>query len=70
MPRHDSHVNLRAPRELLKRAEGLLPLVRGDDRFIAWPDSTRSSILRLALQRGIEVLEREYSVAGHGQART
>ncbi len=54
-------VSLRLDADLLARAEALAEAVGGDPRLKTWASApTRSAVLRLALARGLEVLEAEY----------
>jgi hypothetical protein len=50
-------VTLRLPRAMLERADALIPKLRHDDELMMIGRVSRSIILRLALLRGLEVLE-------------
>ena len=51
-------VPVRVPAELLARIDLLLPLLREDPELTTTGRVSRSSIVRLAVLRGVEVLER------------
>ena len=53
-------IPLRLPPELVQRAEGLVPLVAMDPKVAAIGRVTRSSVLRMALVKGLASLERQY----------
>lgn len=52
---------LRLPPELLEAAEKILPLVAADPQVAAVGRVTRSSVLRLALAKGLESMEWKYA---------
>jgi hypothetical protein len=56
---NEQQVALRLPAEWLKRAAALVPKMTSDGTMQAWRVS-RSAVLRVALQKGLEALEREY----------
>ncbi len=51
---------LRVQANIAKRADDLKPRVARDPNLSAVGRITRSTVLKLALLRGLEVLEREY----------
>jgi hypothetical protein len=51
---------LRVQADIAKRADELKPRVTRDRNLAAVGRITRSTVLKLALLRGLEVLEREY----------
>ena len=55
---NEAHVNMRVPKDLLKRIDRLIPKLAGKGDFAAFRVS-RSAVLRLAIQRGVEALEKE-----------
>jgi len=52
---------LRLPPELLEAAEKMLPLVAADPQVAAVGRVTRSSVLRLALAKGLESMQYKYA---------
>lgn len=52
-------LQLRLPEDILKRLDALTALLQKDPNFRAMGTVTRSTALRLALIRGLEVLEQE-----------
>lgn len=53
-------VSIRLPKDVLKRAESLTRRVSKDSSVAALGKVTRSTVLKLAVMRGLEVLEAEY----------
>lgn len=63
-------IPLRLPPELLEAAEKMLPLVAADPQVAAVGRVTRSSVLRLALAKGLESMQWKYAPkkkAGRGR---
>jgi hypothetical protein len=58
--------SVRLPREFLTRLDALVPKLEKVPTVAALGPLTRSKVLRLALARGIEVLETEH---GKGRSR-
>lgn len=56
---HDRAITLRLPDEVLQRADELVPVMGGQGDLAA-ARVTRSTILRLALFKGLQALEEEY----------
>ena len=58
--RGDVHVRL--PAKMIDRAEALLVIAReaADPEAFGWRKPTRTALIRVALARGLEALEREY----------
>jgi hypothetical protein len=50
-------VTLRLPKALLQRADELVPKLRDNDEMMAMGRVSRSTVLRLAVLRGLEALE-------------
>ena len=57
------HQTLRLQPALLARAEALVPLLADDTRHAGLGNVTRSTVLRVALARGLDALEAEYGMA-------
>ena len=57
----DAQISLRIRGEDLVEAEDLVPLVGQNPDFTAIGDVTRSTVLRLAIGRGLKVLREEYT---------
>jgi len=57
---NDSSVMLRLPSDLLDRARRLVPLISDDPTASAFGRVTRAAVLRLAIIRGLAVLEDEF----------
>ncbi|MCG8555201.1 MAG: hypothetical protein MJD61_07920 [Proteobacteria bacterium] len=57
-------VTLRLPKSLVERADRLIPQLRDDDQMMVVGRVSRSIVLRLAVLRGLESLER--GLAGDG----
>jgi hypothetical protein len=57
----DARVSIRVPREVMKRAEGLRPRIAKDRSVAMLGKVTQSTVLKLALMRGLDALEREYT---------
>ena len=57
---NDVQISMRLPRELVDRAEALVPLVAQDPAYSAWR-VTKAAVLRLALMEGLERLERRFT---------
>jgi hypothetical protein len=55
-----TQVALRIPTEALKRADALIPKVARDSTVAALGEITRSTILKLAVMRGLDALEKEH----------
>ena len=62
MPRTDAgtQIALRVPPQALKRADALIAKLARDTTIAALGQVTRSTVLKVALMRGIELLEHEY----------
>jgi hypothetical protein len=56
---NDAHLNVRLPRDVVDRLDALVPLVANDPRWRAFGRVTRSTVLRLAVDRGLGPLEAE-----------
>lgn len=59
---HDSketQISLRLPSSLLDKADELTGLLQGHPELLAWSRFSRSAIIRLALAKGLAVLEGE-----------
>lgn len=56
--------SLRLPEDFLDRADTVLEGMANDKRFMAFGTMTRADVLRLALQRGLDVLESELEEQG------
>jgi len=59
----DKQVVLRVSSELVERADALKDVLSERDELRAFGRVSRSSVMRLAVQRGLEVLEAEYGAA-------
>lgn len=57
---NDVHINLRLPQALVDLADELVPIVAEDPDLQAIGRINRSAVLRLAITRGLRVLDREY----------
>lgn len=57
---NDTQVVVRVPGSLLKRIERLVRLVGKDKELSAFGRVSRSSVVRLALVRGVEDLEKQF----------
>ncbi len=51
------NANIRLPRALLARADALIPALSGDAEVVAHGVVKQSTVLRLAMMRGLDVLE-------------
>lgn len=60
-------LSARMPVELVQRLDALVERLGGDPAYLAFKLS-RSSLLRLAVQRGIEALEAEHPMTPPGKA--
>ena len=60
MAKNPSPSSLRLPADLLSRADVLRPLVAQDEELRAFGRVSRSSVLRLAVLKGLEALEAQY----------
>lgn len=58
--RRGTPISVRVPPDLAKRLDRLVPRVSKDKSFSTLGIITRSSIIKLALLRGVEALEAEY----------
>ena len=56
---NDAQITTRLPADIIEQMDALLPRLRRDPRFRAFGRLTRSTVLRLALERGLVVLESE-----------
>ena len=56
----DPITTLRIPPEITARADALIPRLQGDLTLRAMGRISRSAVFRLALLRGLEVLEAKY----------
>jgi hypothetical protein len=59
-PKTQASVNLRLPQHMLERADALLPHAARAPELATAPSVTRSDVLRLAILRGLQVLDDEY----------
>jgi hypothetical protein len=57
------NVHLQLPEHLLKEAERLVPVLARDADLAVMGRMSRALVLRLALQKGLEVLKRTYEPA-------
>lgn len=55
---------IRLPAELIKRADELVPMLEARPDLAAWQRVNRSTVLRLALARGLEALGRDLQTGG------
>ena len=53
------HTGLRLSRAMLDRADTLIPELARDDRVAAMGTISQSAVLRLAILKGLKVLEKE-----------
>ena len=53
--------SVRLPADLMERAEALVPLMKKDGELAAFGRVSKSSVVRLALHRGLVSLEEQYS---------
>lgn len=60
---HDPPMTVRVPIEWVKRAEGLARRMAASGEVRGFGKPTRSMIARLAMMRGLEVLELEFAPA-------
>lgn len=58
---NDVQIPIRLPAEVVERAETLVPKMERDPKRLGWRVS-RSSVLREALIRGLDLLEAEYGM--------
>ena len=58
---HDPPITVRVPVEWLERATALATMLANDRKVREFARPTRSMVARMALMRGIEVLEEEYT---------
>jgi hypothetical protein len=56
---NDAKITLRLPNDLVDRLDALVPLVAAHPRWRAFGRVTRSTVLRLAVDRGLGPLEAE-----------
>ena len=56
---NDAQITTRLPADLIERMDALLPQLRKDPRYRAFGRITRSTVIRLAMERGLAVLESE-----------
>ena len=59
----DEQISIRVPEGTQDRAEALIPALDGEAEFRAFR-CTKSAILRLAIMRGLDLLESEHGKAG------
>lgn len=57
---HDKQITFRLPAELILRAEALVSAVRADPERGAFGRVSKAAVLRLAIVKGLAVLEAEY----------
>ena len=55
-----TQIALRIPSQALKRADALIPKLARNTTISALGHVTRSTVMKLALMRGLELLEQEY----------
>ncbi|MCB9797102.1 MAG: hypothetical protein H6741_30825 [Alphaproteobacteria bacterium] len=56
-------IAIRLPSELIDRADALIPSLEQDSEFYTWGRVSRAAVIRLAVLRGLEVLEQEHAAA-------
>lgn len=56
----DVRLSLRVPRDLVRRVEGLRPKIAKNRAVATLGKVTQSTVLKLALLRGLDALEAEY----------
>ncbi len=61
MTRNDVQIVLRLPQVIRDRADALIPLLESRQEIAALGKVTRSKVIRLALVKGLDALEREGS---------
>lgn len=66
---NEVQISLRMPKDVIKRADRLLPRLQQVPEFSAGRQS-RAAVLRLALLRGLDELERRHLQRGTGGKRT
>ncbi len=59
------NIHLQLPEHLLKEAERLVPVLARDADLAVMGRMSRALVLRLAVQKGLEVLKRTYEPAPH-----
>ncbi|MCB9797280.1 MAG: hypothetical protein H6741_31715 [Alphaproteobacteria bacterium] len=59
-----TQIAIRLPAELIERADALIPTLEGDRELRTWGRVSRAAVIRLAVLRGLEALEREHGVPG------
>jgi len=52
--------SIRLPAEVMRRADGLIPLLGKDPQVTAIGAATRAVVLRLAIVSGLDALEQKY----------
>lgn len=65
----DPSITVRVPADWLERADELALLMNDVDEVRRFGKPTRSMIARLAMQRGLDALERQYGEAPAKRAR-
>jgi hypothetical protein len=58
-------IHLHVPEHLLDEAERLVPVLKRDPDLAVMGRMSRALVLRLALQKGLEVLKRTYEPAAN-----
>lgn len=58
--KHNASITMRLPKEILDRAENLIPLMQDESELGSAANIKRSMILRMALNKGLEALEQKY----------
>ena len=61
------HINIRLPSHLAEQADRLIDYVKKTPAALIGGNVNRSSILRIAIQRGLESLEAEAKRKGRGR---
>jgi hypothetical protein len=56
----EKQIAIRLPEEWLRRVENLIPQVQANPEFEAFGKAKRSTVLRLAIAKGLQQLEAEY----------
>lgn len=65
----DQTINVRLPAELLELAEEMIPLLQEDDQLRLAGRISRSSVIRLAVFRGMQELRKAYDPRKKGKAK-
>ena len=63
---HDVQLSMRVPKELIERADALIPKLSKVPELSTWGRVSRAAVLRLVMLRGLEAIEAQVKLKKSG----